>query len=146
MSTRSERVRCLVLLASLLASSCAGLDRSDQGRLQPQTVSGPCQVEKFFILAFTSVRTDMTVGNAGQACSFTLFDLNEQRVLTAAFVTGQPAHGRATVGLVTANRQAVVSYIPEPGYVGPDRFSITLEPNARGVTVAVVVQPSPPTP
>lgn len=135
-----------MLLASLLASSCAGLDRNDQGRLQPQTVSGPCQVKKFFIMAFTSVRADMTVGNAGQACGFTLFDLNEQRVLTAAFVTGQPAHGRATVGLITANRQAAVSYTPDPGYVGSDRFSITLEPNAVGVTVAVTVQPTPPMP
>ncbi len=137
-------LRCLMFPIPLFFASRAGLSRNDQGPLQPQTVSGPCQVKKFFILGFTSVWTEMTVGNVGQACSFTIFNPDLQIVLTAALVTGQPTHGRATAALTTLGRQAAVSYIPQPGYTGPDQFSITLEPNDHGMTVAVTVQPSPP--
>lgn len=143
-ATGPRLLHSLLLLVPLFSASCADLARNDQGQLQPQTVRGPCQVKKFFILSFTSVRTEMTVGNVGQACSFTIFDPNLQIVLTAALVTQQPAHGRAAAELITAGRQAAVSYIPEPGYTGPDRFSVTLEPNAIGMTMAVTVQPSPP--
>lgn len=141
---RLKRFRRLLLLVPLLAASCAGLARNDQGPLQPQTVSGPCDVKKFFILSQTSVHTDITVGNVGQACSFTMFNADLQIVLNAALVTDQPAHGRATAALITAGRQATVSYTPQPGYTGPDHFSITLEPNDLGVTFAVTVQSSPP--
>lgn len=145
-AARLRRFRRLALLVPLFSASCAGLDRNDQGNLQPQTVSGPCQVKKFFILSQTAVRTDMTVGNVGQACRFTLFNPDLQIVLNAALVTGQPAHGRATAELITLGRQAAVSYVPQPGYTGPDQFSITLEPNDFAVIVAVTVQPSPPAP
>lgn len=149
-AAQARRIRSpLALLLPLLCAACAGLgaglDRDDQGRLQPQTVRGPCQVKKFFVLSLRSVPTDMVVGNAGQACTFTMFDLNLQAVLNAALVTGQPAHGRAAAELIEAGRQAAISYVPQPGYVGPDQFSITLEPNAVGVTVNVTVQATPPT-
>ena len=137
-----KRLRGLLLLAPLISTSCGDLARNDPGNLQPQTVRGPCKVKKFFILGTTSVRTEMTVGNVGQACVFTIFNPNLQIVLNAALVTGQPSHGRATAELITAGRQAAVSYTPQPGYTGPDRFSITLEPNALGVIIAVTVQAS----
>ncbi len=133
-----------LLLVPLGCASCAGLARNDQGVLQPQTVSGPCQVKKFFILSQTAVRTDLTVGNSGQACQFTLFNPDLQIVLNAALVTGRPEHGRATAELITAGRQAAVSYAPQPGYTGSDRFSITLEPNDRAVVFSVTVTPNPP--
>lgn len=139
-------LRAATLLAPLLGASCAGLARNDQGVLQPQSVRGPCGIRKFFIERFQSVRTDMPVGNVGQACSFTLFDPNLQLVLTDALVTGPAAHGRATVALINTERQAEVTYTPQPGYIGPDRFSITLEPSAIGVTVNVTVQQSSPVP
>lgn len=145
-AARLKRLHRLMLLVPLLSTSCAGLARNDQGQLQPQTVSGPCQVKKFYILGLTSVRTDMTVGNTGHACSFTVFNPDLQIVLTAALVTDQPSHGRATAELITAGRQAAVSYTPQPGYTGPDHFSVTLEPNDLGITLAVTVQPSPPAP
>ena len=128
------------LVLPLLCAACAGLARNDQGVLQPQTVSGPCQVKKFFVLSQTSVHTDLTIGNAGQACTFTMFNPNLQLTLNVALVTSQPSHGRATAVLTNYNRQAEISYTPQPGYVGPDSFSITLEPNALGVTLAVTVQ------
>ncbi len=137
-------LRSLGLLLALFAASCADLARNDQGQLQPQTVSGPCQVKKFFILSQTAVHTDLTVANVGQACSFTIFNPDLQIVLSAALVTQQPDHGRATAALVTAGRQAEISYVPQPGYAGPDKFSITLEPNDLAVTLAVTVQPPPP--
>ena len=136
--------RPILLLLPLWCASCAGLASNDQGVLQPQTVSGPCQVKKFFLLGLRSVPTEMTVGNTGQACTFTLLNPALQIALNAALVTGQPAHGRATATLISGRRQAEVSYVPQPGYAGPDRFSITLQPNAVGVTLNVTVQPSPP--
>ena len=137
-------LRSLVLLAPLFAASCADLTRNDRGKLQPQTVRGPCQVKKFFILSQTAVHTDITVKNVGQACIFTIFNADLQIVLNAALVTEQPAHGRATAALITAGRQAEVSYTPLPGYAGPDKFSITLEPNDLAVALAVTVQPPEP--
>ena len=134
----------LLLLAPLLLASCAGLGRNDQGVLQPQTVAGPCQAKKFFVLSQASVHTDLTIGNAGQACTFTMFNPDLQLTLNAALVTSQPSHGRATAVLTNYDRQAAISYAPQPGYAGPDSFSITLEPNALGVTIAVRVQPTPP--
>lgn len=144
--TGLRRLRRLILLAPLLVASCAGLDGNGQGPLQPQTVSGPCGVKKFFILGLTSVRTEMTVGNVGQACRFTIFNPDLQIVLSAALVTAQPAHGRATAVLTSLGQQAAVSYTPQPGYAGLDQFSVTLEPHDLGVTLAVTVQPSPPAP
>ena len=133
-------VRLLALCIPLLAASCAGLDRNDQGNLQPQTVRGPCDVKKFFLLGFRSVPADMTVRNTGEACSFTLLNPDLQIVLTAALVTMPPSHGRATAELTTGNRQGLVGYIPQPGFHGTDKFAVTFEPNATGVTVNVVVQ------
>lgn len=141
-----RRLRWGLLLVPLLSASCAGLDRADQGNLQPQSVSGPCQVKKFFVLRTTAVRTEMTVGNVGQACSLTIFNPNLQIALNAALVTEPPAHGRATAALISGRRQAVISYEPQPGYTGPDRFSVTLEPDAWGMRFAVTVQASPPAP
>jgi hypothetical protein len=94
--------RAGLTLLPLLAASCAGLDRNDRGNLQPQTVRGPCQVKKFFLLGTTSVPTNMTVGNAGEACTFTVLNPDLQVVINAALVTGQASHGRASVGLVYA--------------------------------------------
>lgn len=137
-------LRAGLVLLPLLAASCAGLDRNDQGRLQPQTVRGPCQVKKFFLLGLRSVPAEMTVGNAGAACTFTVLNPDLQVVINAALVTGPASHGRAGVGLAYGNRQAVVSYLPQPGYIGTDRFSVTLEPNATGITVNVTVQQAAP--
>lgn len=143
----AARLNCLrrvLLLLPLWCASCAGLARNDQGPLQPQAVRGPCQVKKFFILGTTSVHTEMTVGNTGEACTFTVFNPAQQIVVNAALVTSQPAHGRATAAVITSGRQAAVSYTPEPGYTGPDRFSVTFEPNDLGVTLAVTVQQAAP--
>ena len=138
---RSRPSRFLLLLP-LLVTACAGLDRGDQGRLQPQTVSGPCQVQKFFILPITAVHTTMTVGNAGPACRFTVFNPDLQIVLTQALVTAPASHGRASVGLITLGRQAEIAYAPQPGYAGPDHFTVTLEPHDLAIAVAVTVQPA----
>jgi hypothetical protein len=129
----------LLLLAPLLAS-CAAMEANTQGPLQPQSVAGPCQVQRFFLLGARSVPTQMTVTNTGQACTFTLINPALNVVVSAALLSGAPTHGRAEAGLISGARQAAVSYTPAPGYVGPDKFDITLEPGAVGVTVNVTVQ------
>ena len=131
----------LTLAVPLAVAACANLDRDDRGTLQPQTVSGPCDVKKFFILNLTAVKTTMSVAGTGQACTFTIFNPDLQIVTTAALVTTPPLHGHAEAGLPLAGRQASVSYTPQPGYAGPDRFTLTLEPHDRAVAVDVAVQP-----
>lgn len=129
----------LLLLAPLLAS-CAGLEANQQGPLQPQSVAGPCHVDRFFLLGFRSVPARMTVANTGQACTFTLINPALNAVVDAALLTGLPNHGQAAAGLLNGARQAVASYTPAQGYAGPDEFRITLEPEAVGVTVSVTVE------
>ena len=131
-----------ILAAPLSLAACAGLDRNDQGNLQPQSVTGPCEVRKFFIMNFTSARTELTVAANGQACTFTIFNPALQLITTAALITAPPSHGHAEAGLVLAGRSAAVSYTPQPGYTGPDSFSVTLEPNARGAIFGVTVRPA----
>ena len=130
------------LFLVLLLASCADLARSDQGALQPQSVTGPCTVKKFYLLALTAVHTNLAIGNTGEACSFTVLNPAVQAVVNAALVTSPASHGRATAELLLAGRQAGVSYVPQPGYTGPDQFTITLQPNNHAISVAVSVQPA----
>ncbi len=125
----------------LLLAGCAGLDRNDQGPLQPQNVRGPCDVKKFFLLSQTAVHTEMSVANSGQACEFIVLDPNLQAFPTDALITVNPEHGRALAGFANSGRSPAVSYLPQPGYVGPDRFTVTIEPNDHAIAVAVTVRP-----
>ena len=130
----------LLVLLPLLAASCALPPGDAGGPLQPQGVTGPCQVKPFFFLSLRSVPAELTVRNTGEACTFTLVNYAFQTYLNAALVTMPASNGRATAELISGNFQALVTYVPRPGYTGPDRFSVTLEPNATGVTVNVTVQ------
>lgn len=132
--------RALAIALPLTAASCAGLDRDGQGALQPQTVRGPCQVKKFFLLGLTTVPTGMMVDNTGEACTFTVLNPNLQAFPSASLVTDPPAHGRATAGLTNGGRSPIVSYTPQPGYSGTDRFTVTIETNAHSIAVAVTVR------
>lgn len=133
------RSKGLVLFLPLLAASCAGV-QGGGGPLQPQTVSGPCQVKPFFFLGLRSVPTDLVIRNTGEACSFSLVNYAAQIYLNNALITEPASHGRATAQLVSGNFQALVSYVPQPGYRGPDSFTVTLEPGATGVKLNVTVQ------
>ena len=129
-----------LLLLSLLAS-CAAMENNMQGPTQPQSIAGPCTVKRFFLLGFRSVPTPMAIANTGEACTFTLINPALNLVVDAALLTGRPAHGTATATLIGGARQVAVSYVPQPGYTGPDRFDVTLEPGAVGITVTVTVDP-----
>ncbi len=125
--------RCLLLLAAAAGLAAAG-------PTQPQTVTGPCHVKDFFIVSFGTSNTDMTVDGNGQACEFTLFNPALDRFQNAALITERPAHGHAEAGLILGGTSAAVSYTPEPGYVGPDKFTATIEPSDKAVIVTVVVR------
>ena len=133
--------RNLLIAATLALSSCAALQSNTQGPLQPQTVTGPCQVKPFFFLGLRSVPAALTIANTGQACTLLLVNPALNVVVDAALLTGPAQHGIATAGVTSGARQAIVTYVPAPGYTGPDRFSVTLEPNATGVTFNVAVTP-----
>lgn len=135
---RPRQVAAIALLLTL--AGCAGLDRNDQGVLQPQTVRGPCNVKKFYLLGFRAVPTEMSV-EPGGTCIFTVLDPNLQAFPTAVLITSPASHGRAEAGLTNGGRSPLVSYTPQPGYAGPDRFTVTIEPNNHAIAVGVVVQP-----
>ena len=134
------RARTLMVVVPLVAASCAGPNGGGGGPLQPQSVSGPCQVKPFFFLAQRAAPTDLVVRNTGEACTFVLVNYATQTYLNAALVTVPASHGRATAGLVSGNFQVSVSYVPQRGYAGPDRFVVTIEPGGTGVTLNVTVQ------
>ena len=141
----AQIIRKAVALAVALPllASCAAMRDNMQGPMQPQSIAGPCQVKRFFLLGLRSVPAEITVSNTGATCTFTLINPALDAVVDAALVTGLPAHGQARAERINGSRQAAVSYTPAPGYTGPDRFSITLEPNAVGITVNVTVGPAP---
>ncbi len=146
----------IALIGPLVCASCAPpgsdptvgqrLARRDQGVLQPQQITGPCGVIKFFITAQSSTNTGMLVGNLGTPCDFTIFNPALNLTLNAAYVTGQPAHGSASTELANGRRQVAVSYLPTPGYIGHDAFSVTIEPDDYAVRVNVTVQATSPVP
>jgi len=133
-------LRCVLLLLSLFPVSCAGIAGNQQGPLQPQAVTGPCTVHRFFLSGLRSVPVEMTVRNIGQVCAFTLVNPDLQYFFSAALVTEAGAHGSARAALVSGGRQVTLTYRPEPGYAGSDRFDVTIEPNAIGMAVKVNVQ------
>lgn len=133
------RVRSVAVVLALGVTACGALPEYSQGPLQPQAVSGPCDVKKFFLLSLRSVPTDLTIRNTGEACTMTLVNPALNAVINAALLTGQPQHGQATAGLTPGSRQAIVTYVPQPGYTGPDKFDVTLQPNAVGITFNVMV-------
>ena len=137
---RGRLHRAWTTAALLCLAGCAALNADSPGRLQPQAVSGPCEVKKFFLLSQTAVHTDMTVASAGQACTFTVLNPNLQAFPTAVLVTEPALHGHVTAGLTNGGRSPVVSYVAQPGYRGSDRFTVTIEPNDHAVAVAVTVQ------
>lgn len=124
----------LPALAVLLAAA---------GPTQPQTVTGPCHVKDFFIVSFGTSNTEMTIVSGPQACQFTLFNPALDRFQTAALITNLPSHGHAEAGLILGGVSAAVSYTPEPGYVGTDRFTATIEPSDKAVIVHVTVGQPP---
>ena len=133
------RLASIVAILTPLMASCAAIRNNTQGPLQPQSVSGPCQVKPFFFLSERSAPAELTVANTGQACTFTLINPALNVVVDAALLTGPAQHGQAQVSLTPGSRQAIVSYVPAPGYVGPDKFDVTLEPRATGITFTVTV-------
>ena len=136
--------RAIALLCPLLAASCAGPPAGQSFLIQPQGVTGPCAVKNFFILSFTAVHAEMTVGNTGQGCTFAVFNPAQQVFVSAALITEGPAHGIAQAGVAAGGLQGAATYTPQPGYAGPDHFTVTFEPQDRAVRVAVTVQPAAP--
>ena len=121
-----------------LLAAAAGL--AGFGPTQPQTLTGPCHVKSFFIVALGTSNTTMTVDSGAQACRFTLINPAQQLFQTAASITEPPHHGQAAAGLLEGGRTAEVSYTPAPGYAGPDRFTATIQPNDKAVIVKVIVR------
>lgn len=70
------------------------------------------------------VTTTMTVGNDGGWCGITVD--NNGHPFDAGLLVARPAHGRVLVHSVgDATR---IDYTPNPGYAGPDNFSVRLLP------------------
>lgn len=131
-----------VLALALATSGCAQLASNTQGPLQPQSVAGPCQVKPFFLLAYTAEPTTLTVTGAGQTCSLVLLNPDLQVFPSATIVSQPPLHGVAAAALTNGGRSPLITYTPQPGYAGPDRFTVTIEPNDHAIAFAVTVTPT----
>ena len=127
-------------LIGVTGGGCAQIASNTQGPLQPQAQTGPCQVGRFFLLAQTAVHTTLAISPSGQACSFVVINPDLQAFPTASIITRPPEHGQATTGIVNGGVSVGVSYAPQPNYTGPDRFTVTIEPNDHAIDVAVTVR------
>jgi hypothetical protein len=130
-------IGCLVALLPLMSASCVPPGDATAGRIQPQSINGPCDVKKFFIVPFTRTFTDMTLSNPTQTCRFTMFNADLQLIQNAALLTQPPQRGQAVVELINGNRQVAISYTPGPGFAGSDQFTATVQPGNKTVTVNV---------
>lgn len=135
-------IRLAAILTGFAASSCTDVNQVNGSLLQPQTTDGSCTVKKFYLVRLSTTHTDMTVATGGQACQITLINPDQQIVNDAALVTERPTHGVARATLIAQGRSVAVSYSPAPGYQGNDTFEVTIQPQARGITFAVTVQPT----
>lgn len=84
----------------------------------------------------------MVVGNDGGWCaiSVALAAPDHPRAYDAGLLAVRPAHGRVyihEVGYATR-----IDYTPEPGYAGPDAFTVELLPGSATLQVSVTVQPA----
>lgn len=141
MGSRVGTIRMLLPFAATAMLAGCGLSANDPNLfLQPQAVTGPCTVHKFFLLSQTAVHTELTIDPIGQACTFTVVNANFQAFPTASLITERPAHGVAQAGFASGGRSPIFAYTPQPGYHGPDRFTATIEPNDYAIAVAVTVR------
>lgn len=139
-STARDALRRAAIAVPLICAACTNPGAATQGTAQPQSISGPCTVGRFFIEPYSTSNTDMVVNGVAQTCRFTLFNPDLQLVQNAALLTENPTHGRAQVDLINGDRMVAISYAPAPGYVGPDRFTATIEPGDKTVRVSVTAR------
>jgi hypothetical protein len=132
--------RRVAILIPLVCAACTNPGGATQGTAQPQSISGPCTVERFFIEPYSTSNTHMVVNGTAQTCRFTLFNPDLQLVQNAALLTENPTHGRAEVAVANGDRSVAISYTPAPGYIGPDRFTATIEPGDKTVRVSVTAR------
>ena len=139
-ATRLAWWRALAAVLPVAVAGC-GISANDPNAfVQPQATNGPCTVKKFFLLSQTAVHTDMAINGAGQSCTFTVISPDAQAFPTASLLTRPAEHGRAQAGFANGGRSALITYTPQPGYRGADRFTVTIEPNDHAIEVAVTVQ------
>ena len=82
------------------------------------------------------------MSNTGQGCTFAVFNPAQQVFVNAALITEPATRGLAQAAQASGGLQGAATYTPQPGYTGPDHFTVTFEPEDRAVSVAVTVQPA----
>jgi hypothetical protein len=102
------------------AVSALAFAQSPGGAHSPAVAHSPaCQVEHQPFMQGAVAHGTMRVLNRGASCGFTFrfagqFDPSSWKVEQA------PAHGRVVAG------GSRVDYVPEPGYAGPDAFTVAV--------------------
>jgi hypothetical protein len=131
------KISSLLLVSSLGLAACSSAPGT--GPLQPQAVNGTCQVKPFFLVGLSATPVTMTVDGNGQGCSFSVINPDLQAIQSAALITVPAGHGRAEAGLAYGGATAVIRYQPAPGYAGADRFTATIEPGDKALSVGVTI-------
>ncbi len=78
----------------------------------------------------------MTVGNGGGWCAVSVAQAGPHPY-AAGLLVARPAHGTAYIHTVGDDTR--IDYTPDPGYAGPDAFTVSLIPDDPTLRVAVTV-------
>jgi hypothetical protein len=131
-------VPAILFGATLFANvAWAQSDLAQSNRPQSKTCSA--QDGGWSVPGGTPGTGSITMSNDGGWCGQRLaVEYNYVVISGAMHVSKQPAHGR--VSIVQHDKYTDVSYKPQPGYKGPDSFSVLVEINNIDKPYNVVVR------
>lgn len=124
-------MRAAPIAVAVLVSACTQPQAPAQGPSRPvyaTDLSGGarvCTVNSFSINPGRESVASMTVGNDGGWCDI---KVRQQGPMPyeAGLLTVQPNHGKVYIHEVGDDTR--IDYTPDPGYAGPDTFTVTLLP------------------
>jgi hypothetical protein len=90
-----------------------------------------CTVAPFKVADGGTADVSMTLSNDGGYCAAQL-TASDGQPFDAGLVPARPPHGKETV--IHYNHKTSIEYIAEPGYVGPDGFTVKLIHGAGAYT------------
>ena len=128
---------------AVLASGCAqqsAPEAAPSRRVYAIDLAGGarvCTVSSFSINPGRESVAAMTVGNDGGWCNVTVHQPGPTPY-DAGLLTVEPSHGKVYIHEVGDDTR--IDYTPDPGYAGPDTFSVTLLPGRPLIRTNVTVE------
>lgn len=130
------------IAAAVLASGCTQQQAPAQASSRPVYATDlaggarVCTVNSFSINPGRESVVNMTVGNDGGWCDIKVHQQGPEPY-EAGLLAVQPNHGRVYIHEVGDDTR--IDYTPDPGYAGPDTFTVTLLPGRSDLRTIVTV-------